>query len=37
MQVTGGYFQVLDYLNQLENMPRLIIVDQVSLTRDRVG
>ncbi len=32
MQVTGGYFQVLDYLNKLENMPRLVIVDQVALT-----
>jgi Tfp pilus assembly protein PilO len=32
MQVTGGYYQVLDFLNRLESIPRLVVVDQVSLT-----
>jgi Tfp pilus assembly protein PilO len=32
LQVTGGYYQVLDYLNRLESIPRLVVVDQVSLT-----
>ena len=32
MELEGGYFQVLDYLNRLENMPRLVVVDQVSLS-----
>ena len=37
-QVSGDYYQVLDYLNQLESIPRLVVVDQVSLTeRDRRG
>jgi hypothetical protein len=29
--VKGGYYQVLDYLNRLESIPRLVVVDQVSL------
>lgn len=32
LEVTGGYYQVLDYLNRLESIPRLVVVDQVSLT-----
>ena len=32
MELEGGYFEVLDYLNRLENMPRLVVVDQVSLS-----
>ena len=32
MELEGGYFQVLDYLNRLESMPRLVVVDQVSLS-----
>ena len=31
LQVKGGYYQVLDYLNRLESIPRLVVVDQVSL------
>jgi Tfp pilus assembly protein PilO len=32
IEVEGGYFQVLDYLNRLENLPRLVVVDQLSLS-----
>jgi Tfp pilus assembly protein PilO len=32
LEVKGGYYQVLDYLNRLESIPRLVVVDQVSLT-----
>ena len=32
ISVSGDYYQVLDYINQLENMPRLVVVDQISLT-----
>jgi Tfp pilus assembly protein PilO len=30
--VDGGYFQVLDYLNRLEAMDRIVVVDTLSLT-----
>lgn len=30
--VDGGYFQVLDYLNRLSELPRIVIVDSLSLT-----
>jgi hypothetical protein len=29
--VDGGYFQVLDYLNRLEAMDRIVVVDTLSL------
>jgi Tfp pilus assembly protein PilO len=32
IQVKGGFFQVLDYLNRLEAMSRLVIVDGINLT-----
>lgn len=32
MQLQGGFFQVFDYLNRLENMQRLVLVDSVSIT-----
>jgi len=31
MQLDGGYFQVLDYLNRLEHMPRLVVIDQIQV------
>ena len=31
ISVEGGYFQVLDYLNRLEDLSRLVVVDSVSL------
>jgi type IV pilus assembly protein PilO len=31
MTVDGGYFQVLDFLNRVENMSRLVVVDGITL------
>jgi len=31
MVVEGGYFQVLDYLNRVENMTRLVVVDGITV------
>jgi Tfp pilus assembly protein PilO len=32
VQIKGGFFQVLDYLNRLEDMSRLVIVDTINAT-----
>lgn len=32
LQVGGGYFQVLDFINRLDHLPRLVIVNSVNLT-----
>jgi len=32
MQIKGGFFQVLDYLNRLEAMGRLVVVDSINTT-----
>ncbi|MDQ1466100.1 MAG: hypothetical protein QOH10_515 [Actinomycetota bacterium] len=32
IQIKGGFFQVLDYLNRLEDMSRLVIVDSMNMT-----
>ena len=32
VQIKGGFFQVLDYLNRLEDMARLVIVDSINTT-----
>lgn len=32
--VEGGYFEVLDYLRRIEELPRLVVVDGISLTAD---
>jgi Tfp pilus assembly protein PilO len=32
VQIKGGFFQVLDYLNRLEDMGRLVIVDGINVT-----
>jgi Tfp pilus assembly protein PilO len=32
MQVEGGFFQLLDYLNRLEDLDRLVIVDSISVS-----
>ncbi|MGZ8763215.1 MAG: type 4a pilus biogenesis protein PilO [Acidimicrobiia bacterium] len=32
IQVQGGFFQVLDYLNRLENLKRLVVTDTVNLS-----
>jgi type II secretory pathway component PulM len=37
MQLEGGFYQVYDYLNRLENMQRLVLVDSVSLSSKGQG
>jgi Tfp pilus assembly protein PilO len=32
IELNGGYFQVLDYLNRVETMSRLVVIDQISLS-----
>lgn len=32
MQLEGGFFQVFDYLNRLEDMQRLVLVDNVNIS-----
>jgi Tfp pilus assembly protein PilO len=32
IQINGGFFQLLDYLNRLEDMDRLVIIDNVSVS-----
>ena len=32
MSIQGGFFQVLDYLNRLEDLSRLVIVDSINVT-----
>jgi Tfp pilus assembly protein PilO len=32
IQIDGGYFQVLDYLNRLEDLERLVVVDGISIS-----
>jgi Tfp pilus assembly protein PilO len=32
IQVNGGFFQVLDYLNRMEDLERLVIIDGVSIS-----
>ena len=34
MQITGGYFQVLDFLNRVNDMPRLVVTDGLNVTSD---
>lgn len=31
INVTGGYFEVIDYLDRLEDLPRIVVVDNLSL------
>jgi len=32
ISVTGGYFEVLDYLDRLTDLPRIVVIDDLSLT-----
>jgi Tfp pilus assembly protein PilO len=32
LTLTGGYFQVLDFVNRLDKLPRIVVVDNISLT-----
>lgn len=31
ISVTGGYFQVLDFVNRLTDLPRIVVIDNLSL------
>ena len=35
MQVQGGYFQVLDFLNRLDRLPRLVVIDAINISGDQ--
>ena len=32
LSITGGYFQVIDYVNRLNDLPRLVVIDNFSVT-----
>lgn len=32
LQIQGGYFQMLDFLNRLDQMPRIVVTDGLSVT-----
>ena len=34
LQIRGGYFQVLDFMNRLDDLPRLVVNDSVNITSD---
>lgn len=35
--IAGGYFQVLDFMNRLTDMPRVVVIDAVSLSPGELG
>lgn len=37
LQITGGYFQVLDFLNRLDALPRIVVTDGLTLSGDAVS
>ncbi|HUP70126.1 MAG TPA: type 4a pilus biogenesis protein PilO [Acidimicrobiales bacterium] len=37
LSITGGYFQVLDFLNRLDALPRLVVTDTLTLSGDNFG
>src|SRR5207253_7428218 len=37
MSITGGYFQVLDFVNRLDRLPRIVVVDSLSLSSGSAG
>jgi Tfp pilus assembly protein PilO len=37
MNVKGSYFQVIDFINRLDSLPRLLVVDGLNLTGDKTG
>jgi len=37
MSATGGYFQVLDFVNRLDALPRIVVVDSLELTAQAGG
>lgn len=37
LQIIGGYFQVLDFLNRLDRLPRLVVTDAINISADNSG
>lgn len=37
LQIQGGYFQALDFLNRLDLMPRIVVTDNLAVTADQSG
>jgi Tfp pilus assembly protein PilO len=37
MSVTGGYFQVIDFVNRLNGLPRLVVIDSLNLSTGGQG
>ena len=35
--IAGGYFQVLDFMNRLTDLPRLVVIDSVTLAPGELG
>jgi len=34
-QITGGYYQVLDFLNRIDRLPRLVVTDSINVSADQ--
>jgi Tfp pilus assembly protein PilO len=37
MTITGGYFQVLDFVNRLDDLPRLVVIDSINVSGGEGG
>lgn len=37
MTITGGYFQVLDFVNRLDDLPRLVVIDAINVSGGEGG
>ena len=37
ISITGGYFQVIDFLNRLNGLPRIVVIDSLSLSSSTSG
>jgi Tfp pilus assembly protein PilO len=37
MNITGGYFQVLDFVNRLDRLPRIVVIDGMTLSGSQGG
>jgi Tfp pilus assembly protein PilO len=37
LQIQGGYYQVLDFLNRLDQLPRIVVTDTLTVTSDNTS
>lgn len=37
MSITGGYYQMLDFINRLDSLPRLVMIDSVNASASNAG